>query len=119
MSSVRSGGSVTFRVVKRSGSVWSGAAFGAVAAGSEIGLRVVRQSLEQSSVRSDDRWAFQDGRVKGEMNRLTSSSEVGPQGGKAQWQRSEQSSVQSGGRRLFQDWCDKCEMNRPTSSSEI
>jgi len=38
-----------FRVVKRSGSVRTGAAFGAVAAGSEIGLRVVKCS---GSVRS-------------------------------------------------------------------
>ena len=49
------------RVVKRSGSVGSGAAFGAVAAGSDI-------------------W---------------------PQGGKSQWQRSERSSIQSGGSVTF------------------
>jgi len=111
-------------VVKRSGSVWSGAAFRTVAAaaGSEIspqGGKAQWQRSERSSVWSDGRRAFQDWRVTGEMNRSASSSEIGPQGGKAQWQRSEQSSVQSGGRRLFQDWCDKCEMNRPTSSSEI
>jgi len=53
------------------------------------------------------------------MNRSTSSSEIGLQGGKTQWQRPEQSSVWSGGRRAFQDWRAKGKMNRPTSSSEF
>jgi len=74
---------------------------------------------EICSVRSDGRQAFQDWRVKSEMNRLTSSSEIGPQDGKAQWHRSEQKSVWSVGRRAFQDWCAKGEMSRLTSSSEF
>jgi len=74
---------------------------------------------EICSVRSVGRRAFQDWHVKGEMNRSTSSSEIGPQGGKAQWHHSEQSSVRSDGRRAFQDWRAKGEMKRPTSSSEF
>jgi len=87
------------RVVKRSGSVRSGAAFGAMA---------------DEHARTQASW-----RVKGEMNRSTSSSEIGPQGGKAQWQRSQQSSVQSSGRQAFQNCCAKGEMNRLTSSLEF
>jgi len=62
------------------------------------------QRSEPSSVWSDGRRAFQDWHVKGEMNRSTSGSEIGPQSGKAQWPRSEQSNFRSGGRRAFQDW---------------
>ena len=71
-------------MVKRSGSVRSSVRSGGSGKREwSQGGKLKWQRSERSSARSNGRRAFQDWRVKGEMNRSTSSSEIGTQSGKA------------------------------------